>query len=57
MFVSGDHRCLLLLPPQEGAIELCHLHKGCMPERWRTIHPILNDFWRATRRAFQIVSL
>jgi len=47
MIVAGDHRCLLLLPPQDGPIELFHLHKGCMPERSRTIHPLLNSLWRA----------
>lgn len=51
MVVRGDHRCLLLLPPQDGPIELFHLHKGCMPERSRTMHPQLNDFWRRAAAA------
>lgn len=47
MVVAGDHHCLLLLPPQEGPIELFHLHRGCVPDRSQAIHPKLNALWRA----------
>lgn len=46
MVVAGNHRCLLFLPPQEGPIELFHLHRGCVYERARAIHPTLNNIWR-----------
>jgi hypothetical protein len=47
MVVAGNYRCLLLLPPQEGPIEIFHLHKGCMPARSQALHPTLNALWRA----------
>jgi len=47
MVVSGEHHCLLLLPPQEGPIGLFQLHSGCVAERARALHPTLNALWRA----------
>ena len=46
--IRDDHRCLILLPPQDGALDLFQLHPGCMAERTRSFHPTINAIWRET---------
>ncbi len=46
MAVTGGHRVLLFLPPEGLALKMYELHKGCVPERSRVWHPVLNHYWR-----------
>ncbi len=46
MAVGGGHKCLIFLPPQGLGLKMYELHAGCVPERSRKWHPVLNDYWR-----------
>lgn len=52
MVVSGDHKCLLFLPPQGLSLKMYELHMGCVPERSRVWHPVLNHYWRGIAKRY-----
>ncbi|MEP9359746.1 hypothetical protein [Sphingomonas sp. KR3-1] len=47
MVVKGGHKVLLFLPPQGLSLKMYELHAGCVPERSRVWHPVLNHHWRS----------
>lgn len=51
MVVRGDHRVLLFLPPQGLPLKMYDLHVGCVNERSRVWHPVLNHYWRGVAAA------
>lgn len=48
--IAGNHKCLLFLPPQDCPVEMYKLFRDCNAERAKSLHPILNDFWRDVAR-------
>lgn len=52
MAVKGGHKVLLFLPPQGLSLKMYELHVGCVPERSRVWHPVLNHYWRGVAAKF-----
>ncbi|NYT42150.1 hypothetical protein HZY97_15370 [Sphingomonas sp. R-74633] len=52
MAVRGGHKVLLFLPPEGLGLKMYELHKGCVPERSRVWHPVLNHYWRGVAAKF-----
>lgn len=52
MAVQGGHKVLLLLPPEGLGPKMYELHVGCVPERSRVWHPVLNHYWRGVAARF-----
>jgi FkbH-like protein len=47
LVVSGERKCLLLLPPQDGPEHVFKLTDDWTPDEWRARHRTFNDLWRA----------
>jgi hypothetical protein len=50
MAVEGDHKCLILLPPEGLSASRYMLYETCDIEATKARHPALNDFWREKAR-------
>ena len=47
LVVSGERKCLLFLPPQDGPEHVFKLTDDWTPDEWRARHRTFNNLWRA----------